>query len=169
MREISSFNRFVNPFVKIDPKATAVNGISQAFVEKLDGWNVVGAEFNDWIDMQRRGLLCPVTMVGHNSKRFDSRILTFEHNRHDLGLPKDLHSTDTLQVFRDLHPGLENYKLGSVYHNAFKENIPDQHTAEGDVRAMQRLLGTASPEMAREKLLMYSESWDCIVKRCMKL
>ena len=71
-------------------------------------------------------------------------------------------------MFRDLFPGLESYKLGTIYHSTFHEKIPDQHTAEGDCRAMQRLLGTASVKLVRDKLFKYRESWDSIKKRCMK-
>ena len=101
-------------------------------------------------------------------RRFDARILTFEHNRHDLALPDNLYHTDTIEVFKELFPGLGNYKLGNVFENAFKEPIPDQHTALADCRAMQRLLGCADKKLVRDKLYKYRESFDAIVKRCLK-
>ena len=67
MNEIGVFNKFVNPFVKIDSKASAVNGLSQDFVENYDGWDVTGVSFNEWIETLREG--CPVTLVAHNGKR----------------------------------------------------------------------------------------------------
>jgi len=166
MREISSFNEFVNPLVAISSAATAVNGINADFVSKKPGWDVVGRKFNEWIDVHRGDGI--VNLVGHNSKRFDARILTFEHNRHDLLLPPNLYNTDTIQVFKELIPGLGNYQLGTVFEKLFKEPIPDQHTALGDCRAMQRLLGTASEKLVRDKLFKHRESFDCVVKRCFK-
>ncbi len=100
--------------------------------------------------------------------RFDARILTFEHNRHDLVLPDDLYHTDTIEVFKELFPKLSNYKLGTIYEDTFHHEIPDQHTALADCRAMQRLLGTASEKLVRDKLFKSRESWDCIVKRAFK-
>lgn len=166
MREISSFNEFVNPLVAIDSGATAVNGIDTDFVSKKPGWDVVGRKFNEWIDMHRGD--GSVILVGHNTKRFDARILTFEHNRHDLLLPPNLYNTDTIPVFKELFPHLSDYKLGTIYYDTFNEPIPDQHTALADVKAMQRLLDTASPKLIRDKLFKHRESFDTIVKRCFK-
>ena len=67
MREIATFNEFVNPLVAIDPGATAVNGIDADFVSKKPGWNIVGQWFNDWIEEHRGNGI--VNLVAHNGKR----------------------------------------------------------------------------------------------------
>ena len=141
-----------------------MNGIDADFVSKKPGWDVVGRHFNDWIEEHRGNGI--VNLVAHNGKRFDARILTFEHNRHDLTLPHNLYHTDTIPVLKELFPYLYDYKLGTVYQSTFHEPIPDQHTAMGDCRAMQRLLGTGSEKLIRDKLFKHRESFDCIVKRC---
>lgn len=166
MQEIATFNEFVNPFVDIDSAATAVNGIDTDFVSKKPGWDMVGARFNKWIEKHRGDGI--VNLVAHNGKRFDVRILTFEHNRHDLVLPPDLYHTDTIPVFKELFPNLFNYKLGTIYEDTFHHAIPDQHTALSDCKAMQRLLSTASEKLVRDKLCKHRESIDCVVKRCYK-
>lgn len=167
MNEVGFFNEFVNPLVDIDPRATVVNGIDLDFVSMKDSWNIVGQKFNNWIEMHR-GKNGIVNLVAHNGKRFDARILTFEHARHNIDLPRELYHTDSIPVFKELFPNLSNYKLGTIYEDTFKEPIPDQHTALQDCRAMQRLLGTASEKLVRDKLFKYRESFDCVVKRCMK-
>ena len=67
MREIATFNEFVNPLVAIDPGATAVNGINADFVSKKPGWDIVGRWFNNWIEEHRGNGI--VNLVGHNAKR----------------------------------------------------------------------------------------------------
>ena len=79
----------------------------------------------------------------------------------------NLFCTDSIQVFKELFPGLENYKLGTIYSDAFKEKIPDQHTALADCKAMHRLLGCAHHKLVRDKLFKYRESFDCVIKRCL--
>ena len=166
--EMGTFNRFVNPLAAIDPQATAVNGIDPDFVNKLAAWDAVGADFNAWLSGLRDDNATSLCLCAHNGKRFDARILAFEHARHNLTLPVNLYHADTMPVFKDLMPRLNNYKLGTIYETAFHEPIPDAHTALADCRAMQRLLGTADPQRARSTLFKFRESFDAVLKRCFK-
>jgi len=166
MRVLGEFDEFANPRRDIDAGATAVNGITNDFVKNLDDWSIVGLRLNQWIAGFANGL--PITLCAHNGKRFDFRIIAFENARHKVKNLPNLYCTDTIPVFKELFPGLENYKLGTIYSDAFKEQIKDQHTALGDCKAMLRLLGCASHQMVRDKLFKHRESFSAVIKRCFK-
>jgi DNA polymerase III alpha subunit (gram-positive type) len=166
MNALGEFNEFCNPRVDIAPGATAVNGITNDFVKHLDGWNKVGLRLNQWISGYSNGL--PVTLAAHNGKRFDFRILAFENARYKIPNLPNLYSTDTIQVFKELFKGCNDYKLGTIYQEQFHEKIPDQHTALSDCKAMHRLLGCGDHKLVRDKMFKYRESFDCVLKRCYK-
>jgi DNA polymerase III alpha subunit (gram-positive type) len=122
----------------------------------------------DWVKLFMPTAKTKVTLVAHNGKRYDARILVFENARHNIDFVENIFNVDTLQIFKELFPRQQNYKLGTVYKNQFHEPIPDQHTALADARAMQRLLGAAAPSVCCEKIIRLRESFDAITKRCMK-
>lgn len=167
MKELGTLNKFVNPLVKINPRATAVNGIDGSFVSNLKSWETIGAQFQDWLQsFCKQG--AQITLIGHNSKRFDARILVFENARHDVEFLPNTYNVDTLDIFKELFTDLKNYKLGTVYASQFGEDIPDQHTALADCQAMQRLLKCNSSEKVLSKINKFRESFDVVIKRCMK-
>ena len=163
---LGEFDEFVNPKRDISPGATAVNGIENNFVNNLDDWSKVGLRFHQWIANVAQGL--PVTLVGHNAKRFDGRILFFENARHKVPNLPNLFLTDTIPVFKELYTDCSDYKLGTIYFDSFKEKIPNQHTGLGDCKAMLRLLGCGDPKLVRDKLFKYRESFSAVIKRCLK-
>ena len=163
---LGEFDEFVNPKREISKSATAVNGITNNFVNNLEDWSKVGLRFHQWIAEFAEGL--PVTLVGHNAKRFDGRILFFENARHKVPNLPNLFLTDTIPVYKELYKDCSDYKLGTIYFDSFKEKIPDQHTALGDCKAMLRLLGGGNHKLIRDKLFKYRESFSAVIKRCMK-
>ena len=163
---MGEFDEFVNPRRDISPGATAVNNITNDLVKNLDDWSKVGLKLNQWISGFANGL--PIILCAHNGKRFDGRILVFENARHKIPNLPNLYLTDTIPVFKELFPGLENYKLGTIFSEAFKERIPGQHTALCDCRAMNRLLGCGNHKLVRDKLWKHRESFSAVIKRCLK-
>lgn len=166
MNQLGEFNEFCNPGKKIDESATAVNGITNEFVKLLPGWDKIGLNFHRWIAEIAEGL--PVTLVAHNGKRFDFRILAFENARHKIPNLPNLYCSDTITTFKELYPKLKDYKLGTIYETQFKEPIEGQHTALSDCKAMLRLLQKKDHRLVRDKLFKYREAFDVVIKRCFK-
>jgi len=166
MNQIGTFNEFCNPEKPIEDSATKVNGITNQYVELLDKWDKVGLNFNRWIAHYAEGL--PITLVAHNGKRFDFRILAFENARHKIPNLPNLYCTDSITPFKELYPGCTDYKLGTIYETQFKEVIEGQHTALADCQAMRELFQYKDHKLVRDKLFKYREPFDCIIKRCLK-
>ena len=162
---VARFNEFVNPLAAIDPNASAVNGINAAFVNNCDAWDDVGDRFNKWLQSVRFSGQS-VVLLAHNGKRFDARILAFEHYRHKLSIPVDLFHADTLDVFKKLFPGEASYALGKLYASKCGKSLANAHTADADVEGVCTLLRMR--DGAREAIDECQESFSSIVKRCLK-
>jgi len=166
--ELGSFNEFISPGREpIDQGATAVNGISETFAKTHPMFDEVGPRFHGWIDSFESDDKL-IHFIAHNGKRFDTRILYFEHARHRLVMPNNWCFTDSLQIFRDLYPDYKSYKLGKLYSGEFGEEIPDAHTALADAEAIRRLCTKHDPKMVTDKILKFKESRDAVAKRCTK-
>jgi len=167
LQRIDTFNEFVNPLQQMDTEAVKVHGIKDAFIRKFPDWSVVGEIFSEWIDKHRGGNdHVAVYMLAHNGKRFDSRILTYENQRHGITRPTNTYSVDTLAIFKKLVPDSQNNKLGTIYKHLFHTDIKDQHTALADCEAMERILGCADSKIVCDYIFKERESWDSVIKRC---
>lgn len=165
LHTLSRFNEFVNPLAAIDPSATAVTGIDASFVNNCDAWDDVGDRFNRWLESVRAEGQ-PIVLLAHNGKRFDARILAFEHSRHRLAFPGQLHHADTIDVFKKLYPGMSSYALGNLYKAACGKELADAHTADADVEGVCTLLRMRDGAVAA--IEECRESFSSIIKRCFK-
>ena len=167
LERMDSFNEFVNPLQPMDMDAVQLHGIKDSFIRKFPDWSVVGNSFSDWVHAQRGcNEKVKVYMLAHNGKRFDSRILTYENQRHDIPTLANMFSVDTISIFKKLVPDAPDGKLGSIYKHLFHEAIPDQHTALADCEAMERIVGTADYKLVCDYVFKERESWDSVTKRC---
>merc|ERR1712224_1159878 len=86
---------------------------------------------------------CTVTLLAHNGKRFDARILHFEHVRHGLPTPPNLFHADTVDVFKCTFPARASYKLGETYRDVVGHDLSNAHDADADVVGVCELLRKA--------------------------
>lgn len=166
---ITEFNEFCSPGREpISQGATAVNGINPEFAKTHDMFNKVGSRFIEWLD-ELRAKDDRLFLIAHNGKRFDSRIFYFECARNKLIIPKRVMFTDSLDFYKELYPGLSNYKLGTIFATAFpREDFKDQHTALVDAAAMARVCREHNWKLVRDKIIKYAGSLDNLAKRCVK-
>lgn len=122
--EVARYHTMVQPQGRIDPKASAVNGITWAKVCRAPLFNDVSEAIFAFIGED--------TIVGYNIE-FDIKFLQTRAQRQ---LENDLF--DVLRLARQVMPGRSSYKLDS-----FREDFHlggDAHTALGDCSATQSLM-----------------------------
>jgi DNA polymerase III epsilon subunit-like protein len=136
------FQQYVNPTIDVSSSASRVHGLKKEFLSKHASWEHVGAEMNGFLDQGER----EVILAGFNSKRYDSRILFFEHDRHNLAFSNSNSNSNHLCFvdFRDIFPHffkLTGKKtLGAYHEHVTGEPISNAHTAVGDCLALQTIV-----------------------------
>jgi DNA polymerase III epsilon subunit-like protein len=168
---LGRFGRFCNPLSKMDEGAIATHGFSDEFVASFDDWATVGNEFNNFMSQMRsNNEEVPITLCAHNGKRFDMRIVVFEHARHHIQWPRNVNHSDSIETFKQLYPGLKSYSMAALHNHVFNMDVPNAHDASADVDAMYALLTDRYEEKRRAfaTLLENSESVAHVIKRAFK-
>ena len=167
---IDHFAHFVNPIVKMGKEATKVNGFDTDFVQNFDSWEIVGANFMRWLDLLRNANQDnPITLMAHNGKCFDARILVSENARFNIEMPRNLYHCDTIDVMKTLFPGKNSYALGRIYENVIGEPMPDAHDAQADVNGVIQILNRGHPVELTRAIALHQESFNIITKRALKV
>jgi len=166
LRPVDQFTSLVNPTIRIQRGAIEVHGISDERVASEETWAVIGLRLNQWMSRVRGPADGALTLLAHNGKRFDSRVLVFEHARHSLSLPPNLHHADTLDIFKRTFPGRPSYKLGEMHEGVLGCELENAHDAMADVDGVCALLRRAGAEEAAAAAEACSEALEAIVKRC---
>ena len=161
----TKLQHYVNPTVGVSSSAQKVHGLKREFLETFNTWEKVGKKLNGYVLSEGTVLL-----GGFNSKRYDSRILFFEHLRHGLELPNRLSFIDFRDVFKEIFPNVTTPKtLNAYYHNVTGEDIPDAHTAVGDCLAIAKILESVTDTTTLEQsMIKHKESVSSLTKRCLK-
>lgn len=170
IQEVEQFHSFVNPQVNISRKAQVMTGITQTIVEKEPIWKRVGTQFNEWL-LKLRGHdnKKEIVLSAHNGKRFDSRLLFFENQRHQVPLLRDLYHVDTLELFKAEFPNLASYSMESVHTHVFGQPVPSAHNALDDCKGMANIIQKIQDKKKIEKWMReHRESFDSVRKRCLK-
>jgi hypothetical protein len=128
--------------------------------------------FNQWLGPD-------AVLAGFNSKRYDARILTFEHARvpaggelgASLSLPPRTKFVDLMEVFRVLCPSVGVPRTLGAYHTKLTgENIVSPHTALADADAlracMDALVASKGEEAVWEAVTGAWETAHAVEKRC---
>ena len=157
----------VNPLQSVSLAAARVHKLKNEFLRLQDPWSKVGKEFNASLEGMREDTSTPIVLGGFNSKRYDSRILTFEHHRHGLHYPANVFFVD----FRDIFPQfirLEGKKGLADYHrSATGKEINSAHTAVADAKAIGNVLDTIEDRgRLRELIEEKMEASEAVIKRC---
>tara|TARA_B100001094_G_scaffold42544_2_gene37300 strand:- start:3573 stop:4367 length:795 start_codon:yes stop_codon:yes gene_type:complete len=167
---VDHFAHFVNPTVKMDKGATKIHGFDTDFVSKFDSWETVGANFMAWLDLVRNANKDnPLTLMAHNGKRFDARILVSENARHGIEMPRNLYHCDSIDVMKTLFPGKNSYALGRIYEDVIGEPLADAHDATADVNGVIQILKRGHPRELETAIATHQESFNHIIKRALKV
>jgi len=127
-----------------------------------DPWNVVGAAFNAYV----ASFPPPRVLVGFNSKRYDSRIVVFEHRRAGLTWPDDTFFVD-VRDFASQYVTLDRPRtLGRYHERVVGTPIASAHTALADARALAAVVGAWPSAAVAADVVKYRETVDGVHKRC---
>ena len=165
VRQKEQFQRYVKPTISISPSASKVHGLKKEFLSKYPPWRQIGREMNEFIEETEHDII----LAGFNSKRYDSRILFFEHHRHGLEFPPHVHFID----FREILPyffKLSGKKTLNAYHEYVTgETISNAHTAIGDCLALKTIIDTITDKTSLADLILkQKETVSGLTKRCIK-
>jgi len=167
---IDHFAHFCNPLVKMDQGAQNVHGFNTEFVSKFDSWEVVGGNFMRWLDLQRNASQDhQLTLMAHNGKRFDARILVSENARHGIGMPRNLYHCDSIDVMKILFPGRNSYSLGRIYEDVIGNPLADAHDAMADVNGVIQVLKCGHLGELTDAISLKQESFNHIIKRALRV
>ena len=140
----SSYNQYITPTRSVSPGASAVTGLTAnggvlfhngAPVNTLSLRDTL-QDFLAWLHDKQ-----PVLLVGHNFKSFDfPKILNGFKQCNLTGAFQEsvLGCTDTLPIFRELFPELENHKQETLVSQFLKKTY-EAHNALADVQSLQEL------------------------------
>lgn len=122
-----TFERFVNPGVRIPYFITRINGITDRMVARAPAIGAVLPEFLDWVgDAQ---------LVAHNAA-FDMGFLHVNSRR--LGLSAPLRATCTVELSRRLYPRERQHGLDAVCERLALTPNGSRHRALTDVELTAR-------------------------------
>lgn len=167
---LDHFAHFCNPLVKMNKGAGKVHGFNTDFVSKFDSWEVVGGNFMSWLDLVRNASQdFPLTLLAHNGKRFDARILVSENARHGIGFPRNLYHCDSIDVMKVLFPGKNSYALGKIYQEVIGEPLVGAHDAMADVNGVIQVLKRGHYSELTSAIFKHQESFNHIIKRSLRV
>jgi len=130
------------------------------------GWKEVQPKWEAWLEQQRPSSDVPLILGGFNSKRYDSRILTFHT---DYQHPRNLFFVDFREVFAGVFDDLQGRKsLGAYHKHVLKRDITSAHTAVADAKAIVDICKTMDQEGLFDLISEKMESSEGVVKRCLK-
>ena len=170
LESIGTFTTFVNPGVPTSEgakKVCRIDAANEEYVAGLGTWREAGRRFSNWLqDMRNHNDDCPLHLIAHNGKRFDARILTFENARHYIDFNTfEVHSCDSIDVFKKVYPGLTSYSLGNIYQDVLGRELKGAHDAMVDVDGMWRLMKYKKDD-AIANVISNSECFRHVQKRC---
>ncbi len=156
VRTHSAFHAFVNPG---QPNgAFEINHIPDEYLMDKPGFVSVARDFWNWVYDVHRVCHTPVVLVGHNFDSFDEPMFAAEHVRNKCLelVPRDiLYKVDTMKLLKYVFPqtvksvpyglpvgfhGPNSYRQADIYEFLFGEQPHLQHSALGDVCALERIL-----------------------------
>ncbi|XP_063412530.1 uncharacterized protein LOC134722744 [Mytilus trossulus] len=151
-----NYNRYMVPSQRISPSASKVTGFSKSGlilykngeIMQTDEEPEIFKQFISWLPKK-------CILIGHNSKIFDSRILTKALQNNNVMKDFELKCVgfiDTLSLTKELLPDRKTSKQSYNQESLVKDIVGisyDAHNAIGDVQSLQQLINTlkVSPRM----------------------
>ena len=136
------FNVFVDPESKEEypePPHPDLYRVTKAFLRDRGArpFKEVGTEFFNWVESFGQS---PTVLISHGNFMLDKPLLEYEYGRGGIALPHSWYFFDTLPWFRAVMRREPSYSMKNLYRSAFAEDIPDQHFALPDAKALVRLV-----------------------------
>ncbi|MDO5558143.1 MAG: 3'-5' exonuclease [Oscillospiraceae bacterium] len=131
---VKKFSTLVNPNVKVNPAAAAVNHITDAMLADAPGEELVYSKFMVFLGEAVQG---NIFMCAHNA-RFDFGFLCNTLNR--LGHKAYFNYVDTLGLSRKYVKGLDNYRQSTLEEHFGLVN-KNSHRADADAINCGKILG----------------------------
>lgn len=125
----SSQTHLVNPTIPIDPRATAIHGISDEDVKEQPTFSEMAQNLANAFE--------GCDFAGYNSNKFDIPLLAEEFLR--AGVDFDLRKRKFIDVQVIFHK-MEQRTLAAAYQFYCKKVLEDAHSAEADTRATYEIL-----------------------------
>lgn len=128
---VSEFHSLINPARSVPKTIQEIHGIDNEMLISQPPPEEVIPEFRDFIGAS--------TLIAHNAK-FDLSFLTHEFGRFGFSLAN--RSFCTLEISKELCPGLPNYRLETVYEHLFgnfEESEVKRHRALVDARLTAKI------------------------------
>ncbi|XP_047474547.1 uncharacterized protein LOC125028944 [Penaeus chinensis] len=158
------FSIYVIPNQRIDPRASAVTGLTfEQHTLKYRGKPVYAVtrlealhKFLEWIQLRS-----PVVLYAHNAA-FDYRRLFYaikEENLVDSFKQHILGFVNTIAQFKVIFPKLPNYKQSTVVQKVLKKSY-DAHNALGDVRALKELYNVSKSDVISKGSVTFSSAYE---------
>lgn len=140
------FFSLVNPKISIPAGASNIHKIYDADVAAAPTWAHVAPRLFEFV--AKHGGNRPA-LVAYNGNRFDFPLLVMETKRAAVGpdvtrLIESLYGCDAYVLARERLPKLPSKSLANVYKHLFDEDMNGQHSADGDVAALERICGHPS-------------------------
>ncbi|XP_052088170.1 uncharacterized protein LOC127725289 [Mytilus californianus] len=144
-----NYNRYMVPGQRISPSASKVTGFSKSGlilykngeIMQTDEESEIFKQFISWLPKK-------CILIGHNSKIFDSRILTKALQNYNIMKDFELKCggfIDTLSLTKELLPDRKTNKQSYNQESLVKDIVGinyDAHNAIGDVQSLQQLINT---------------------------
>ena len=125
---IDTFEKLINPFVKIDPFIEKLTGIKNNELKSSKGFNSYSADVYNFLKNS--------TIVGHDVK-YDYRVLKNELKKNNFILENEF--LCNLELMRKCYPDLNSYKLKTLS-KIFDIKLVKHHRAMDDAKATLELL-----------------------------
>lgn len=158
VRTHDAFHAFINPGHA--NSAVDINLIPDAHLQKFPEFGDVIADFWAWVWDIYQFRPEPIVFIGHNFDSFDEPMLIVEHSRngcqHLIPTRKiPMFKLDTMKLVKYVLPqtiksvpyglpvafhGPQSYRQADIYEFLFSEPPVSQHSALGDVLALERIL-----------------------------
>ena len=152
-RDHLTFEQYIVPPVNVipEPAHPKLFKVTPEFLTSVGAqpWPAVIDFFWKWVGNlydPRAGGIC--VLVSHGNFRFDKPVFEAEHRRWGTRLPPNVLFFDTLHWFRSILRRESSYSMQSLYKQAFKTEIHNQHLAIYDVYALNMLIKAQEKQLA---------------------
>jgi DNA polymerase III epsilon subunit-like protein len=164
-REFTSNVKIDTP---LDIAACKVNNYDVDLNNGAQPWSVVGKHFAKFLrDLQVAYPNIPLILIGHDSKRFDARVLYEENKANNIVLPNGIHVVDSIEVAKAILSEesfiseKRSFTLGDLYQKLVGVVMPNAHDAMGDVVGLHKVLHKLKESRSEETCKLTSLS--CIL------
>ena len=159
------FQKYVQPFCPVTKKAEEIHELKAEFLEQQLTWEKIGKQLNEKIS----SLEGDVILAGFCSKRYDSRILTFAHQRNNLKFPPNLYFVDMKEVYPTFYTIEGKKSLGNYHLRASGKQIVSAHNAISDSLALFNISSQIEDQSELMKCIESKmETVAGVHKRCFK-